>query len=115
MDKEEGLKASPGVSLHATTQSTLHGWEIMALVEGKSILRRKEENFLKKNGGWINLANDIDAVILLPADLTTSSSLSTTYISFAHNGKLSQKDKIILPLVDQYWKPYTPKLARAEV
>ena len=64
MDKEEGLKASPGVALHATTQSTLHGWEIMALVEGKSILRRKEQKVLKTNGGWVNLVNDIDAVIL---------------------------------------------------
>ncbi|KAK3172840.1 hypothetical protein OEA41_006165 [Lepraria neglecta] len=64
MDKEEGLKASPGVALHATTRSTLHGWEIMALVEGKSILRRKEQNILKVNGGWVNLVNNIDAVIL---------------------------------------------------
>ena len=64
MDKEERLKASPGVALHATTQSTLHGWEIMALVEGKSIIRRKEQKILKTSGGWVNLVNDIDAVTL---------------------------------------------------
>lgn len=64
MEKDEKIKACPGVAVHATMQSKLYGWEYMALVHERNFFRRKEQTLKKTSGDWSNLINDIDAVVL---------------------------------------------------
>ena len=63
MEKEEIVKATPGVQMRSTWQSSLSGWEFMALVEQRNF-RRKQQTIAKTSGGWVNLVNDIDAIVL---------------------------------------------------
>ena len=63
MERDEIISSAPGVKLRGTMRDKLYGWEFRALVEEKSF-RRKEKVLDKSNGGWINLIEDIDAVVL---------------------------------------------------
>ena len=63
MDEKDSLEASPGLTLHGTMQSKLHGWEYMSLVNEKNY-NRKEAKVAKSSGGWVDLFNDIDALVL---------------------------------------------------
>ena len=53
----------PGFTLHGTMRSKLHGWEFMSLIEEKNF-RQRQLNIAKSSGGWVDLAADIDALIL---------------------------------------------------
>ena len=63
MEKDDIMKAAPGLEVRGTMQSSLRGWEFMALVEQRNF-RRKQQTLFKTNGGWTNLVNDIDSVVL---------------------------------------------------
>ena len=54
----------PGKPIKATWQDTLFGFEFKAIVEERSPLRQKEVTLKKSNGGWPNLIQDIDALVL---------------------------------------------------
>ena len=63
MERDEIISSTPGVKLRGTMRDRLYGWEFQALVEQKSF-RRKEQVLKKSNGGWTDLLNDINAVVL---------------------------------------------------
>lgn len=63
MEKEDSVEAHSGLALHGTLRSKVHGWEFMSLVDEKNY-RRKEVNIAKSSGGWVDLINDIDALVL---------------------------------------------------
>ena len=63
MERDEIISSTPGVKLRGTMRDRLYGWEFQALVEQKSF-RRKEQVLKKSNGGWADLLNDINAVVL---------------------------------------------------
>lgn len=63
MEKEDSIEARPGLALHGTMQSKVPGWEYMSLVHEKNY-RRKEVAVAKSSGGWVDLVNDIDALVL---------------------------------------------------
>lgn len=63
MEKDDSIEACPGLALHGTMQSKIHGWEFMSLVNEKNY-RRKEATIAKSSGGWVDLVNDIDALVL---------------------------------------------------
>lgn len=64
MEKEDSIEASySGLALHGTLQSKLYGWEFMSLVHEKNF-RRKEVTIEKSSGGWVDLINDIDGLVL---------------------------------------------------
>lgn len=63
MEKEDSIEESSGLALHGTMQSKLCGWEFMSLVHEKNF-RRKEVNIAKTSGGWVDLINDIDGLVL---------------------------------------------------
>ena len=63
MEKDDSIEAGPGLALHGTMQSKCHGWEYMSLVNEKNY-RRKEATIAKSSGGWVDLVNDIDALVL---------------------------------------------------
>ena len=63
MERDEIISSTPGVKLKGTMRDRLYGWEFQALVEQKSF-RRKEQTLHKLNGGWTDLLNDINAVVL---------------------------------------------------
>ena len=58
MEKEDSMKASPGLALHGTMQSKVHGWEYMSLVHEKNFWR-KEAKVQKSSGGWVDLIKDV--------------------------------------------------------
>lgn len=68
MEKEDSMEASSGLALHGTMQSKLHGWEYMSIVDEKNY-RRKETSIAKSSGGWVDLINDIDALVLFATGL----------------------------------------------
>ena len=61
--KDDLIESSPGILLHGTLRSKLHGWEYMSLVQEKNY-RRKEVNIAKSSGGWVDLIDDIDCLVL---------------------------------------------------
>lgn len=63
MEKEDSVEAHTGIALHGTMRSKLLGWEYMSLVHEKNY-RRKEAAIAKSSGGWVDLINDIDALVL---------------------------------------------------
>lgn len=68
MEKENSIEACPGLALHGTMQSRIHGWEYMSLVHEKNY-QRKEANIAKSSGGWVDLINDNDALVLFATGL----------------------------------------------
>ena len=67
--KEDSIKACAGQALHGTTRIKLHGWEYMSLVHEKNHHRRKETTIAKSSGGWVDLINDVDCVVLFATGL----------------------------------------------
>ena len=63
IEEKDSLEASPGLTVHGTMQSKLHGWEYMSLVNEKNY-KRKEAKVAESSGGWVDLFNDIDALVL---------------------------------------------------
>ena len=68
MEKEDSVQACSGLALHGTMQSKVHGWEYMSLVHEKNY-RRKEVTAAKSSGGWVDLINDVDALVLFATGL----------------------------------------------
>ena len=69
MDQDYKREASADVRLHATGRRKIQGWEFMDLVIGRSSIRMKEVALRKSCGNWIDLAYDINAVVLLASGL----------------------------------------------
>lgn len=63
MEKDDSIEACRGLALHGTMQNKIHGWEYMSLVNEKNYWR-KEATIAKSSGGWVDLINDIDALVL---------------------------------------------------
>ena len=68
MEKEDLIEACAGLALHGTLQNKLRGWEYMSLVHEKNY-RRKEATIAKSSGGWVDLINDIDCLVLFATGL----------------------------------------------
>lgn len=68
MEKDDSIEACPGLALHGTMRNRIHGWEYMSLVNEKNY-RRKETIIAKSSGGWVDLVNDIDALVLFATGL----------------------------------------------
>ena len=68
MEKEDSIEACSGLALHGTMQDKLRGWEYMSLVHEKNY-QRKEAKVAKSSGGWVDLINDIDCLVLFAAGL----------------------------------------------
>jgi hypothetical protein len=64
MDKAVKTSVSAQPPLHWPIRKTLQGWEFMDIVEERSPLRLKETLIKKTCGGWIDLATDINAIVL---------------------------------------------------
>lgn len=68
MEKEDSIRECAGLALHGTMRSKVHGWEFMSLVHEKNY-RRKEATVAKSSGGWVDLINDVDALVLFATGL----------------------------------------------
>ena len=68
MEKEDSIEACAGLALRGTIQDKLLGWEYMSLVHEKNY-RRKEATIAKSSGGWADLINDIDCLVLFATGL----------------------------------------------
>ena len=68
MEKEDSIESGTGLALYGTMQSQIYGWEYMSLVHEKNY-RRKEAAIGKTSGGWVDLVNDIDALVLFATGL----------------------------------------------
>ncbi|RDW61992.1 hypothetical protein BP6252_11425 [Coleophoma cylindrospora] len=64
MDKDIKKETTADPTIHATLRKSLRGWEFMDLVEERSPIRLKETHLEKSSGGWIDLSQDINAVVL---------------------------------------------------
>jgi hypothetical protein len=64
MDKAISTKSSAEPTIHLSSRKTLQGWEFMDIFAEISPLRLKEALIKKTCGGWLDLAIDIDAIIL---------------------------------------------------
>ena len=64
MERDAVITSAPGVAVRGTMRDKLYGWEFRALVEDKSSFRQKEQALDKTNGGWVDLVDDTDTVVL---------------------------------------------------
>ena len=68
MEREDSLESGTGLAMHGTMRSQIYGWEYMSLVHEKNY-RRKEAAIAKTSGAWVDLINDIDALVLFATGL----------------------------------------------
>ena len=64
MERDAVITSAPGVVVRGTMRDKLYGWEFRALVENKSSFRQKEQVLEKTNGGWVDLVDDTDTIVL---------------------------------------------------
>ena len=64
MERDAVITSAPGVAVRGTMRDKLYGWEFRALVEDKSSFRQKEQVLEKTNGGWVDLVDDTDTIVL---------------------------------------------------
>jgi hypothetical protein len=64
MDKDIKMDLTSGIQLNGLFTSKLRGWEFMDVVEERSPIRLKETDIQGSNGGWIDLARDLNSVVL---------------------------------------------------
>jgi hypothetical protein len=64
MEKTITTAASAEPTLHWPTRKNLQGWEFMDIVDERSPLRLKEAQIKKTCGGWVDLATDVNAIVL---------------------------------------------------
>ena len=64
MERDAIITSTPGIAVQGTWQDKLYGWEFRALVEDKNSFRRKEQVLEKTNGGWADLVDDTDTIVL---------------------------------------------------
>ena len=64
MERDAMITSAPGIAVQGTWRDKLYGWEFRALVEDKNSFRRKEQVLEKTNGGWVDLVDDTDTIVL---------------------------------------------------
>ena len=64
MERDAVITSTPGVAVRGTMRDKLYGWEFRALVEDKNSFRQKEQVLEKSNGGWVDLVDDTDTIVL---------------------------------------------------
>ena len=64
MERDAVITSAPGVAVRGTMRDKLYGWEFRALVEDKNSFRQKEQVLGKSNGGWVDLVDDTDTMVL---------------------------------------------------
>ncbi|KAF6220730.1 hypothetical protein HO133_003163 [Letharia lupina] len=69
MEREATTQATPGMAIHATWQSTLHGWEFRAVADEDRHLKQKSQVLEKSAGRWYDLVKDVDAIVLFASGL----------------------------------------------
>ncbi|PQE09075.1 pfs domain protein [Rutstroemia sp. NJR-2017a BVV2] len=62
-DIKMDLTKDTGIPLNGRLRPNLRGWEFMDVVTERSPIRLKEADIQKSNGGWINLARDLNSVV----------------------------------------------------
>ena len=69
MEREATSSATPGMSLNATWQTTLYGWELRDVADDARLMKQKKQILQKTAGRWVDLVNDVDAVVLFASGL----------------------------------------------
>lgn len=64
MERDAVITSAPGVAVRGTMRDKLYGWEFQALAEDKNSFRQKEQVLEKSNGGWVDLVDDTDTIVL---------------------------------------------------
>ncbi|KAL2076205.1 hypothetical protein VTL71DRAFT_1148 [Oculimacula yallundae] len=64
MDRDVKRETSAEIEVGMPLSKTLRGWEFMDLVVERSPLRQKEADIKSTSGNWIDLAADINAIVL---------------------------------------------------
>ena len=64
MERDAMISSAPGIAVQGTWRDKLYGWEFRALIEDKNSFRRKEQVLEKTNGGWVDLVDDTDTIVL---------------------------------------------------
>ena len=95
MEKEDSIEACSGLALHGTMQDEVHGWEYMSLVHERNY-RQKGAKVEKSSGGWVDLINDIDALVLFATGLDEIIRPVSDLSSLCHPWKTLPKKKDFL-------------------
>ena len=69
MEREATSSGTPGTALNATWQTTLYGWELRDVADDERHMKQKGQTLQKTAGRWVDLINDVDAVVLFASGL----------------------------------------------
>jgi hypothetical protein len=69
LDKNVQRHTTSSPSVRMTLHKYLNGWEFMDIVKERSPFRLKEAKLPKSHGGWIELVEDIDSIVLFATKL----------------------------------------------
>ena len=93
-EKDDMIESTPGLALHGTMRHALRGWEFMSLVDEKNY-RLKTADIAKSSGGWVDLVDDVDSLVLF------ANGLKEVITPIATVGRLCDRWKT-LPLGKDY-------------
>ncbi len=64
MEREATTQATPGMTVHASRQNILYGWEFRDVADDESNFKQKAQVLKKTAGRWRHLVKDVDAIVL---------------------------------------------------
>ena len=115
MEKDNDIEAGPGLPLRGTMRSKLHGWEYMSLVHEKNY-RQKEAVIEKSNGGWVDLVDNIDSLVLFATGLKEVIQPLYTSGHLCHRWQTLPKEKDYLaagvPLLEMLYSEAGSRISR---
>ena len=115
MEKKDSIDAGTGLALHGTMQDKVHGWEYMSLVHERNY-RQKEATVRKSSGGWVDLINDIDALVLFATGLDEIIRPVCDLSNLCHHWKTLPKGKDFLaasiPMLELLYSEAGSRLSR---
>ncbi|RDW67029.1 hypothetical protein BP5796_09778 [Coleophoma crateriformis] len=115
MDKDIKKETTADPTIHATLRKSLRGWEFMDLVEERSPIRLKETHLDKSSGSWIDLSQDINAVVLFASGFEDIIK-PVEEAELCHKWKRVPKGKdyltAVVPLLDRLFEQAGSRLTR---
>ena len=107
MEREATMQAIPGMTIQATWQSIMYGWEFRAVADEERHLKQKTQVLEKTAGRWYDLVKDVDAVVLFASGLGDIIKPRTDLGGLCRKWRSLPKDKdylaVCVPMLETFY------------
>lgn len=117
LDEDIRKRSTKDPSLRGTLRSKLRGWEFMDVVDERSPVRLKETTIQKSSGGWVDLVQDLNAIVLFASGFEDIiKPTQDTAVGLCHKWQRVPKDKDYLtasvPILNSFYEEAGSRLTR---